>query len=154
MKQAAFKSAAIAVCSLAALSAFGPAAVLADTAAAGTGSVIIKNVEGIHRTFLQFLAAIAILIPYVAASGGLHLGVLDAAGWASLLTVGAIHTGVAYCLYFSALRHLTGQRTAILSYADPLVACLLSVTVLGEAMSPRQVLGGALILGFTLWNEL
>lgn len=114
----------------------------------------IKNVEGIHRTFLQFLAAIAILLPYVAASGGLHLGVLDAAGWANLLTVGAIHTGVAYCLYFSALRHLTGQRTAILSYADPLVACLLSATVLGEAMSPRQVLGGALILGFTLWNEL
>ena len=37
---------------------------------------------------------------------------------------------------------------------DPLVAVLISVLVLGESMTMVQVLGGALILGFTLWNEL
>jgi len=31
---------------------------------------------------------------------------------------------------------------------------LISVTVLGEPMTPWQILGGLLILGFTLWNEL
>lgn len=36
----------------------------------------IKNVDGIHRTFLQFLAAILVLIPYVAVTGGMHLDAL------------------------------------------------------------------------------
>ena len=114
----------------------------------------IKNVAGIHRTFLQFLAAILVLTPYVASTGGVTLGGMNVAGWVCLLVVGLIHTGVAYCLYFSSLRDLPGQKAAILSYIDPLVAVLISVTVLGEAMGPLQIFGGALILGFTLWNEL
>lgn len=114
----------------------------------------IKNVAGIHRTFLQFLAAIIVLAPYVACTGGVTLGSMNLTGWVCLLVVGLVHTGVAYCLYFSSLRDLPGQKAAILSYVDPLVAVIISVTVLGEAMSPLQILGGGLILGFTLWNEL
>ena len=114
----------------------------------------IKNVGGIHRTFLQFLSAIVILLPYVLLSGGITLGALSGIGWVNLLIVGLLHTGVTYCMYFSSLKELPGQKAAILSYIDPLVAVLLSVTVLGEAMTLWQVLGGALILGFTLWNEL
>lgn len=114
----------------------------------------IKNVAGIHRTFLQFLAAIIVLAPYVALSGGVSLGGMNATGWVCLLVVGLVHSGVAYCLYFSSLADLPGQKAAILSYIDPLVAVLISVTVLGEAMAPLQIAGGGLILGFTLWNEL
>lgn len=114
----------------------------------------IKNVEGIHRTFLQFLAAIAVLIPYVAMTGGMTLEVLDTTGWVCLLVVGLVHTGLAYCMYFSSLKDLSGQEAAILSYVDPLVAVMLSVAVLGEPLGWMQALGGALILGFTLWNEL
>ena len=55
-----------------------------------------------------------------------------------LLIVGLVHTGITYCMYFSSLKELPGQKAAILSYIDPLVAVLVSV----------------LILGFTLWNEL
>ena len=114
----------------------------------------IKNVEGIHRTFLQFLAAIIVLIPYVAATGGVTLGALNVISWGNLLIVGLVHTGVTYCLYFSSLKELPGQKAAILSYIDPLVAVFISVTVLGESMGIWQVIGGILILGFTLWNEL
>ena len=114
----------------------------------------IKGVAGIQRTFLQFLAAIAVLMPYVLASGGMDLSVLDGTGWGNLLIVGMIHTGVTYCLYFSALKELPGQEAAILSYIDPLVAVLISVFVLGESMTVLQIIGGVLILGFTLWNEV
>lgn len=114
----------------------------------------IRNVDGIHRTFLQFLAAIIILIPYVMLTGGVTQGGLSGIGWVSLLVVGLIHTGVAYCMYFSALKDLPGQKAAILSYVDPLVAVLISVTVLGESMTVWQAVGGVLILGFTLWNEI
>lgn len=114
----------------------------------------IKNVAGIHRTFLQFLAAVLVLTPYVASTGGVTLGAMDAVGWICLLVVGLVHSGIAYCLYFSSLAHLPGQKAAILSYIDPLVAVVISVTVLGETIRPLQILGGGLILGFTLWNEL
>lgn len=114
----------------------------------------IQGVTGIQRTFLQFLAAIVVLIPYVACTSGITLGSLDGTGWINLLVVGLFHTGVTYCLYFSALKELPGQEAAILSYIDPLVAVLISVFVLGESMTLTQVIGGVLILGFTLWNEI
>ena len=114
----------------------------------------IRNVEGIHRTLLQFIAAVVTLVPYVLLTGGVTLGGLNGFGWANLLIVGLIHTGVTYCMYFSSLKELPGQKAAILSYIDPLVAVLISVTILGESMTLWQVIGGMLILGFTLWNEI
>ena len=114
----------------------------------------IQGVEGIHRTFLQFLAAIVTLVPYVAATSGVTLAGMDGLGWACLLIVGLVHTGMTYCLYFSALKELPGQKAAILSYIDPLVAVLVSVLLLHERMTLWQAVGGALILGFTLWNEI
>ncbi len=114
----------------------------------------IKNVEGIHRTFLQFLAAIAVLVPYVLLTDGVNLKTLNGKGWAFLLVIGLIHTGITYCLYFSSLKELPGQKAAILSYIDPLVAVLISVVVLHENMTVMQIVGGLLILGFTLWNEI
>lgn len=113
-----------------------------------------KGIAGIERTFLQFLVAVAVLIPYVMATGGIHLQQLDGSGWVNLLIVGFVHTGITYCMYFSALKELPGQEAAILSYIDPLVAVVLSVFVLGETISLIQLLGGAMILGFTLWNEM
>ena len=114
----------------------------------------IQNVEGIHRTFLQFLAAIAVLLPYVLMTSGVTVGMLDLTSWVNLLIVGLVHTGVTYCMYFSSLKELPGQKAAILSYIDPLVAVLISVTVLGESITVWQLIGGLFILGFTLWNEV
>ena len=114
----------------------------------------IQNVDGIHRTFLQFLAAAVVLTPYVMLTDSVTLGSLDMAGWGNLLIVGIVHTGVTYCLYFSSLKDLPGQKAAILSYIDPLVAVLISVLFLGEGLTLWQAIGGGLILGFTLWNEV
>lgn len=114
----------------------------------------IKGVDGIHRTFLQFVAAVVTLVPYVLATSGVTIGNLNAKGWVYLLIVGVVHTGVTYCFYFSSLKELPGQKAAILSYIDPLVAVLMSVVILGETMTLPQIIGGALILGFTLWNEI
>ena len=114
----------------------------------------IKGVTGIHRTFLQFLAAIAVLVPYVLFTSGINLRVLDFTGWSCLLIVGLVHTGIAYCLYFTSLKELSGQEAAILSYMDPLVAVIIGVLVLKEPLNWQQLIGGLLILGFTLLNEL
>ncbi len=114
----------------------------------------IKNVAGIHRTLFQFLAAIVLLLPYVLFTGGTHLELLDGKGWLCLLIVGLVHTGITYCMYFSALKELKGQEVAILSYLDPLIAVVVSVMILGESITFFQLIGGVFILGFTLWNEI
>lgn len=113
----------------------------------------IKGVAGLHRTFIQFLAAIIVLLPYVAFTGGFTLGGLNAVGWGALLIVGIVHTGITYCMYFSALKELPGQEVAILSYVDPLVAVIVSL-LLKETMTVTQIIGGILILGFTFLSEL
>lgn len=114
----------------------------------------IRGICGIHRTVLQFLAAIAVLLPYVLLTGGITLETMNTLGWICLLVVGLVHTGITYCLYFSALKDLPGQEAAILSYVDPLVAVVIGVVVLSEPLTLPQLIGGGLILGFTLWNEL
>lgn len=114
----------------------------------------IKKVDGISRTFLQFVSAVIVLAPYVLLTDGINLSVLDKKGWISLLIVGLVHTGITYCLYFSSIKSLNGQTAAVLSYIDPLVAVLVSTLLLGEDMGVMQIIGGALILVFTLLNEI
>ena len=113
----------------------------------------IRHVSGLNRTFMQFLAAILVMTPYISMTGGSHLGSLDINGAVNLMVVGVFHTGICYCMYFSSLRYLKGQEASILSYIDPVVAVIISVAVLHEAVSPLQAAGGFMILGFTVLNE-
>ncbi len=113
----------------------------------------IKSVAGIKRTFWQFVAATAVLIPYVLCTGGVTVGSLDTTGWWMLAVVGIVHTGITYCLYFSSIKELSGHKIALLSYIDPLTAIVLSMTVLAEPVAPWQLVGGGMILLFTLISE-
>ncbi len=114
----------------------------------------IKSVDGINRTFLQFLSSTVVLIPYVLLTDGINIGTINQKALICLLIVGIIHTAFTYCMYFSSIKELSGQSVAILSYIDPLVAVAISVLFLREEMNVWQYVGGALILGFTLLNEL
>ena len=98
----------------------------------------IKGVTGIHRTFVQFLSAIVVLVPYVFLTNGFTIGGLTNIGWVSLFVVGFVHTGITYCLYFSSLKELPGQEAAILSYVDPLVAVVIGVLFLAAALIYRK----------------
>lgn len=112
------------------------------------------KIDGLTRTWIQFGAAIIVLLPYCHLVGGFHVLELQRAGFVNLLVLGVVHTGIMYYFYFSALAHLKGQQVAILSYIDPIVAVILSVALLHETITGLQLLGGLLILGATMINEL
>lgn len=114
----------------------------------------IKNTTGIEKTLIQFFAAIIVLTPYVLATTGINIRTLDKIGLLNLLILGIIHTGICYSLYFSSLKDLKGQEASILSYIDPLVAIIVSVTILSESILPTQIIGGVMVLGFALLNEI
>ena len=111
-------------------------------------------VDGVTRTWVQLAAATAVLVPYVALTGGFHIGSLDLTGWGNLLVIGVGFTGLLYTVYFSAISVLPGQHAAVLSYLDPAVAVLVSVFFLREPITALQLLGGAMILLFAMCNEL
>ena len=113
----------------------------------------IKAVESMERSFWQFAAAAIVLLPYVAMTGGTRIAALDARGWVCLAVLCIFHTVIMYYAYFQALNQLTGQEAALIGYIDPLVAVLISVAVFHEPMTMGQIIGGTMILGFTLWNE-
>lgn len=114
----------------------------------------LPDVDGIDRTLLQFAVGLLVMFPYVLLKSGFHIMEAGAWGIVNLLILGIVHTGIGYCFYFSSLKFLKGQEAAILSYIDPLVACIMSVFVLGEAMNLMQAAGSLMLLGFTLYNEL
>lgn len=123
------------------------------------GTVVLFNkatgdIEGLTRTFIQFSAAVIVLSLYVYFTEGFQLSKLGSTSLINLLILGVIHTGIIYYLYFNALSNVSGQQVAILSYIDPVVAVLLSVIVLSEAIKPIQLVGGAIILLATLINEI
>jgi drug/metabolite transporter (DMT)-like permease len=95
-----------------------------------------------------------VILPFVLLTQPIGVFALDIKHLLILLVVGFLHTGLAYCMYFSSIKDVSGQEVAILSYIDPLVAVVLSVTLLNEPLNVWQIVGGVMILGFTLLNEI
>ena len=105
------------------------------------------------RTIVQLGTAGAVLVPYSLLAESFAGVTMDGMSILMLLVVGAVHTGLAYWLYFGSMKELPAQTVALYSYIDPIVAILLSALILGEALTPLGILGAALVLGATLVSE-
>ncbi|WP_434630498.1 DMT family transporter [Pseudomonas sp. Z1-29] len=66
--------------------------------------------------------------------------------WASLLTLGMIHTGVMYVLLYSAIQRLPTAVTGALSFIYPIAAIFVDWLAFGHRLEPLQWLGVAAIL--------
>lgn len=134
--------------------------VLLGLGAAGLyASVVIMNkklgdVPAFERTVIQLISSAAAIFPYILFAEGFSFEGIGAAAIILLITVGIIHTGLAYVLYFGSIGGLKAQTAAIFSYIDPVVAIILSGTVLGEKIGMEEIFGAVLILGSTLISEL
>lgn len=109
----------------------------------------IKNLSGFEITLIQLMMASLVLAPYVLITDSFSFSGLEGHSIVLILIVGVIHTGLAYYLYFGAIKELKGQTIAVLSYIDPIFAVILAAVLLGESMSVLQIIGGVLILGST-----
>lgn len=113
----------------------------------------LKDIDAMDATILQLASASAVLLPYVLATVPAEGVAFTGGGVWLLLTAGIVHTGLAYLLYFSALRRLKGQTAALMSYIDPVTAVLFSVLLLGEPLSLPQAVGAVMILGAALIGQ-
>lgn len=114
----------------------------------------LRNIAPQDRTVVQLGISAVLMFIYAALTEETLSFQLPGTAWVMLMTVGVVHTGVAYLCYFGALRDLKAQSAAIMSYVDPVAAILLSWLVLGEKLGLSGALGAVLILGSTLLSEM
>ena len=102
----------------------------------------IKNVDDYTKTFIQLFMASMVLLPWVIFRNNI---IFDSTK-SIILILGIAHTGIAYCLYFSAMKDLKAQSIAILGYIDPVSSVVFSIFLLREPFSIYQLIGGVIIL--------
>ena len=113
----------------------------------------IKGLSGIHTTLVQLAIATLALVPFVVGNDSSQISSLDTRAWIFIITLGIVHTGIAYFLYFSSIKNVKGKTVALLSYLDPIMAITISFLFLGESMNIFQIIGGILILSASYLSE-
>lgn len=114
----------------------------------------MKDIEPVDTTVTQLALVTVMMLPYSAATGAFGDVRLTAAGIACLIILGALHTGIAYIIYFDSVNKLPAQTVGILSYIDPVEAVLLSALFLKEPLTIWTIAGAVMILGATAVSEL
>lgn len=111
----------------------------------------IKNVDDYKKTFIQIFMASMVLLPWVIYRDKIVFDSIKSI--ILILVLGIAHTGIAYCLYFSAMKDLKGQSIAILGYIDPVSSVVFSIFLLREPFSIYQLIGGVIILLSAIISE-
>lgn len=119
-------------------------------------SVMIMNkfmgeTDDYERTFIQLITAGLVVLPY----GILTMGDIEfkVKSTVLLIIVGVVHTGIAYLVYFGAIKKLKSRTVAILSYIDPASAIVLSSIVFMQMPKVYEIIGVVLIMGAAILSE-
>lgn len=71
---------------------------------------------------------------------------LPVSGWLGVLYLGGVASGLAYMLYNASLRHLDASEVGVYTNLIPVVGVLTGIVFLGEPMSLRAIVGGAVVM--------
>lgn len=114
----------------------------------------LKDISSYDRSIVQLaLSAVTILPYFIIHNLGKELYV-SPGSIPIVLILGLLHTGVAYCLYFSGMATLPVQTVAVLGYIEPVVAVLCSAIFLAEPMTVSGWIGAILIIAAAVVSEL
>ena len=114
----------------------------------------LRDISAYDRSIVQLAVSALTILPYVIFRNHGTVMTWDTRSVLIILVLGLIHTGVAYCLYFSGLGSLPVQTVAILGYLEPVVSVLCSAILLKEPMGPAGWIGGVLIIGAAVVSEM
>jgi len=126
-------------------------ALLAFAAAITYTAYILVADKVVHRLAPVVLSAL-VMTGAAGALGGRALltGGADLSfgwrGWFWLACIAVVSTVVAMLAFFAGLRRTGPSTAAILSTFEPVVTTALATLILGEALTPVQLAGGALVL--------
>ena len=113
----------------------------------------IHDVPAFDKAAFQLAMSALTILPYVLLKNHGAALEVDLRSVLIILTLGIVHTGIAYCFYFSGLGSLPVQTIAILGYLEPVVSVLCSAFFLREALGIAGWIGAVLVLGAAVVSE-
>lgn len=114
----------------------------------------LKDISAMERSIIQLSVSAVTILPYFIWNNRDSDIAVDTGSVLIVLMLGILHTGVAYCLYFSGLGTLPVQTIAILGYLEPVVSVFCSALILREHMSVWGWLGAGMIIVSAVVSEL
>ena len=114
----------------------------------------MRTVTAYDRAMVQLITAAATILPYVVLHNIGKPVSVDLRSVVIVLVLGVVHTGVAYCLYFSGMAKLPVQTVAVLGYLEPVVSVLCSVLFLQEKLPLIGWIGAVLVIAAAAAGEL
>lgn len=114
----------------------------------------LKDISAMERSIVQLSVSAVTILPYFIWNNRDSVITVDTGSVLIVLMLGILHTGVAYCLYFSGLGTLPVQTIAILGYLEPVVSVFCSALILREYMSVWGWLGAGMIIVSAVVSEL
>ena len=123
----------------------GIALALGAAALYALAALIIKRLTGVPPhliALIQAVTGVLLLAPWA------NLSPLPqaATAWASLATLGIVHTGIMYVLLYGAIQKLPTALTGALSFIYPIAAIFVDWFAFGHRLTPLQWLGVVAIL--------
>ena len=73
--------------------------------------------------------------------------------WYLMVYMVVFGTVLPFALVLQSLRQLRATQASIVGMTEPVIASLIAFALLGEVMTPIQILGGAIVLGAVIVAE-
>jgi drug/metabolite transporter (DMT)-like permease len=112
-----------------------------------------SSITGLENPMWQLITSFITVAVFVGLKQGFAIQI-PPGSLVPILFLGVVNTGLGCYFYFSSIGALPVQTVAISGYLEPLSALVFSAIFLGEALSPVQLAGAALILGGAAVGEL
>jgi len=112
-----------------------------------------KNITGMENSVIQLVVSFLTVAVFVGFKQRFIIRVPGEA-WVWILILGVVNTGIGCYLYFSPLAKLPVQTVAVCGYLEPLSAVVFAALLLGETMTPVQIVGAGCIIGGAMIGEL
>lgn len=110
----------------------------------------VKEYKGVVIAFYEQLVSLAILLPFFF----IMEPVLTKKDIFLLLLLGTVFTGITHTLFINSLKDIKTQTAGIVSSLEPLYGILLSIFLLNEILSIKEIIGGTIILGTVFYSTI
>ncbi|BBA52307.1 DMT family transporter [Fusobacterium varium] len=110
----------------------------------------VKEYKGVVIAFYEQLVSLAVLLPFFF----IMEPVLTKKDIFLLLLLGTVFTGITHTLFINSLKDIKTQTAGIVSSLEPLYGILLSIFLLNEILSIKEIIGGTIILGTVFYSTI
>lgn len=122
-------------------------AVMAWALFAIQGKHLVKKYGAFHITALSMIGGALMFLPVGLLRFALYgIPTIDPGDWGGILYLSLGTSVVAYILWFYALGRMDTAKVAVFANAQPILATILSVVLLGQTVSTTFLVGGAITI--------